>query len=162
MHTYPAVTDKLLEAISLNAADTISLNISQQFHTSGVTASDTALEKVSKWLNDCENGHPLCAAVRNELFVPNRILEIVGTHVHLREQPTHPVRYACLSHCWGPIGPALRLQQETMVILKGGVATDDLPRTFKDAVDVCLRLNIQYLWIDALCTWTTKLLSGQG
>ncbi|KAF9697875.1 hypothetical protein EKO04_004259 [Ascochyta lentis] len=35
--------------------------------------------------------------------------------------------------------------------LTAGIPVDRLPKTFRDAVVLCLNLDIQYLWIDALC-----------
>jgi hypothetical protein len=34
---------------------------------------------------------------------------------------------------------------------KAGILIDDLPQTFRDAVDVTRRLKVPYLWIDSLC-----------
>jgi hypothetical protein len=31
------------------------------------------------------------------------------------------------------------------------VNIDDMPQTFKDAIEITRRLNIRFLWIDALC-----------
>ncbi|KAK4498917.1 hypothetical protein PRZ48_009427 [Zasmidium cellare] len=35
--------------------------------------------------------------------------------------------------------------------LEDGISVGDLPKTFQDAIRVCERLDIQYLWIDSLC-----------
>ncbi|KAI1391819.1 heterokaryon incompatibility protein-domain-containing protein [Hypoxylon trugodes] len=35
--------------------------------------------------------------------------------------------------------------------LREGIARDDLPKTFQDAVAICQRMSINYLWIDSLC-----------
>ena len=32
-----------------------------------------------------------------------------------------------------------------------GMALSSLPRSFRDAISVCLCLDIQYIWIDCLC-----------
>lgn len=55
-----------------------------------------------------------------------------------------------LSHCWGgSISFCLRL--ENLTILQAGIDLAQLPRTFRDAVEVSRRLNVNYLWIDSLC-----------
>jgi hypothetical protein len=35
--------------------------------------------------------------------------------------------------------------------LKAGIPLQDLPQTFRDAVDITRRLGISYIWIDSLC-----------
>ena len=58
--------------------------------------------------------------------------------------------YATLSYCWG-------LSQHTILTsgnidqMRQNINFDTLPQTFKDAVVVCIKLELQYLWIDALC-----------
>jgi len=83
--------------------------------------------------------------------LPKRVLKITADHVYLREIPNVSAPYACLSHCWGPYGPAIKLTADTVELLHKGYATSELPKTFRDAVNVCRRLGIDYLWIDALC-----------
>ena len=45
----------------------------------------------------------------------------------------------------------LKTKQSTLEQFKVEVPWDELTKTFKDAVDICRRLNIDYLWIDSLC-----------
>jgi hypothetical protein len=35
--------------------------------------------------------------------------------------------------------------------VREGLTVPELPKTFRDAVEVCRHLEVQYLWIDALC-----------
>jgi len=58
--------------------------------------------------------------------------------------------YACLSHCWGGHQP-VALTAETSEILRGGFPVSDLPRTFRETIQVCFWFSIRYLWIDSLC-----------
>ena len=83
--------------------------------------------------------------------LPKRVLKITADHVCLKETPNVSAPYVCLSHCWGPYGPAIKLTADTVEFLHKGYATSDLPKTFRDAINVCKRLGISYLWIDALC-----------
>jgi len=62
-----------------------------------------------------------------------------------------PVQDMCLSHCWGPQGPAIRLTRQTEGKLSNSVAMEELPKTFSEAAMVCIKLGVTYLWIDALC-----------
>ncbi|KAF9880078.1 hypothetical protein CkaCkLH20_02032 [Colletotrichum karsti] len=62
------------------------------------------------------------------------------------------VKYAALSHCWGPP------EKRPPCTLKGnlshhkeGIPWTKLSQTFKDACALCCDLGIEYLWIDSLC-----------
>ena len=60
------------------------------------------------------------------------------------------MRYAALSYCWG--------KEENVITTKANLKVHEkeivyfyLPKTFQDAIEVARKLNINYLWIDALC-----------
>ncbi|KAH6643214.1 tol protein, partial [Boeremia exigua] len=69
----------------------------------------------------------------------------------LREGLAGNFRYACLSHCWGATGLKCKLVKGNKINLCQGFGIESLPNTFRDAVQICLRLSIRFLWIDALC-----------
>jgi hypothetical protein len=114
------------------------------------TSSFETLRIIRDWKTSCMEHHEHCMQ-RVASPLPKRILEIGITHICLREQPGISAWYACLSHCWGPDGPTLKLGADTVERLREGVLASDLPKTFRDAVEVCHHLGIRYLWIDALC-----------
>jgi hypothetical protein len=88
--------------------------------------------------------------------LPKRVIEINGDHVYLRELKDFAAKYVCLSHCWGKKGAALKLTSATHGTLRGGVARAQLPKTFREATDICTRLNIRFLWIDAICKYCSR------
>ena len=45
----------------------------------------------------------------------------------------------------------LKLTKETLEQREKGIQRSLLPRTLRDAIKICKWLNINYLWIDALC-----------
>jgi hypothetical protein len=114
---------------------------------------------LARWMEDCVQSHASCPAAMVS-SLPKRILKLTPTHFFLQENLSTRARYACLSHCWGPKGPALKLNKETMASLQRGQEIDKLPKTFREAVHVCLNLDIQFLWIDSLCKLSTKITSG--
>ena len=60
------------------------------------------------------------------------------------------VRYVILSHCWVqsiPARPLVSVYQS----FERGISIDLLPRTFREAIQNTRALEINYLWIDALC-----------
>ena len=76
-------------------------------------------------------------------------------------KPTRRHRYIALSHCWGTT-PSLTLIDTSLPLgtgkncislqkFRSGLLISKLPRTFRDAVCIARRLNVRYLWIDALC-----------
>lgn len=131
-------------------------------------ASAQALETLECWIEECTKTHQCCFIVPEipepspDTFfkklitndwapVPKRILKVTDTHVYLQELAEVPDNYACLSHCWGPKGPSLRLTAATNDELSAGVAVQALPKVFRQAVQLCCRLSIRYPWIDAFC-----------
>ncbi|KAK0619021.1 heterokaryon incompatibility, partial [Immersiella caudata] len=60
--------------------------------------------------------------------------------------------YACLSYSWGT---REGLQDEFTLLGRrlsaDSLPLDTLPPAFRDAVQVCRGLGLQYLWADALC-----------
>lgn len=61
-------------------------------------------------------------------------------------------RYAALSYCWGPrTNAVLEATTSTLSLFKEGIAVDNLPRTLRDAVFTTRQLNLEYLWVDAIC-----------
>ncbi|KAF2734977.1 HET-domain-containing protein, partial [Polyplosphaeria fusca] len=114
------------------------------------TAGEHALATIKNWIRECVIEHEECDDGSLRLL-PKRILEIEGDKLLLREDRTEPAHYACLSHCWGANGPQQRLTHGSYEIHKEGLIIEILPPTFYDAVQLCKRLHLRYIWIDALC-----------
>ena len=61
-------------------------------------------------------------------------------------------QYITLSHCWGG---TLRQDHTTMASTlrsrQSRILYDELPHSFRDAVEITRQLRVRYLWIDALC-----------
>lgn len=61
-----------------------------------------------------------------------------------------PLKWITLSHCWGGFSPMIttseNLEQRTQAILMS-----DIPKTFRDAVQITRHLGVRHLWIDSLC-----------
>jgi hypothetical protein len=123
------------------------------------TSSDVTLRLLKDWIRNCEENHTSCKRQRASPL-PKRILEIAAGSVYLREQLDFQSNYACLSHCWGSDGPAVRLTKASMASLSQGHAISELPKTFRDAVIVCHSLEISYIWIDALCKSIMAMIDG--
>ncbi|KAL8881084.1 MAG: hypothetical protein Q9198_001640 [Flavoplaca austrocitrina] len=107
------------------------------------------------WLKDCLENHEAC---RNNQrgYSPTRLLDVdqyrSSGDIVLVETKADPLPYTTLSHCWGPPskGP-LTTTLESLPCRLDRINFNELPQTFKDAVNTTRRLGIPYLWIDSLC-----------
>jgi hypothetical protein len=106
---------------------------------------------IAGWMNDCDQNHPRCNSTILHPHLPKRIIDLTGGNILLREDSTEVPFYACLSHCWGPSDHVTKTTSANLEQYKLAIPANDLTKTFRDAVDICLRLNIAFLWIDSLC-----------
>lgn len=111
------------------------------------------------WLHRCNVEHSCFDRLRSESILPTRLLFIgdLDTDVlsiclatELDDQD-----FVALSHCWGELSEAdkgvICTTSENLSIRRKGFGINDLPMTFRDAIQVTRELGIQYLWIDSLC-----------
>lgn len=122
-----------------------------------LTASESTLGLARSWLQTCQEHHSLCSS--QSVFpqgYPRRLLRLTSNNekpkVCLSEVSGSmlDIRYLTLSHCWGTSLP-LRLTLENYKSFLVGIPFEQLPMTFKDAIDITPRLGFHYLCIDALC-----------
>jgi hypothetical protein len=66
--------------------------------------------------------------------------------VVLYESDSQVGEYICLSHCWGG-GQPVRTTLATIAEFRKRIALSQLPKTFRDAIDVTKYLGFRYLWI---------------
>lgn len=57
--------------------------------------------------------------------------------------------YACLSYCWGGI-KSIETTKATLESFQCGIPFNLLPQTYREAIELARRLDLQYLWIDSL------------
>lgn len=109
------------------------------------------------WLQTCLQHHPKCRIDSGKAYTPTRLMEICETDdgdlklrlVRTRSE-TKETAYVALSYCWGG-DQALKCTQANVQALERDVPFNDLPKTLRDAVEVCRRLQVAYMWVDALC-----------
>ena len=58
--------------------------------------------------------------------------------------------YATLSHCWGSSHP-IETRTANLGQMLQGVPWSGLANVYQNAIRVCRRLHLEYLWIDSLC-----------
>jgi hypothetical protein len=121
---------------------------------------------LDNWLQECLSTHDSCRrALSGDLIdnihpvLPRRLIEVGSDSIlprlietnHNSEKPP-PTCYVSLSHCWGPPNKRpLRTTKATLHQHLRKLQPQAMPKTFWDAILVCRKLNIPYLWIDSLC-----------
>jgi hypothetical protein len=107
--------------------------------------NDIDMGVIEQWLCLCES-HEKCLIKSTR--VKMRVIDATDERVCYAVGP----KYAALSYTWGPPSITqlkLTKQNEESLFSPGGIR--DAPTTIRDAVEVCKRLGIRYLWVDALC-----------
>ena len=68
----------------------------------------------------------------------------------LRESNGARGKYIALSHCWGQ-GQNFTTTRASIAQRYAGIPTDEMPKSYRDAVTLARMLSIRYIWIDSLC-----------
>ncbi|KAH6854019.1 heterokaryon incompatibility protein-domain-containing protein [Chaetomium sp. MPI-CAGE-AT-0009] len=107
---------------------------------------------ISQRLHHCVCNHPNCGASK-PCFKPTRLIHVgnEGTEPYLAVNLPNPVPYAALSYCWGDASGTIRTTRGNLASLQNSISIASLPQTIRDAVFVCRKLGVHYLWVDALC-----------
>lgn len=118
------------------------------------SSSNMAFERAAQWLSHCLENDEECRP-RASSFMPRRLLD-VGSMDRPSDpfllEPTDPAPYVCLSYCWGVDTEGVLKSTETNLAAHyQAVPYTSMPATIQDAVTVCRRLKIAYLWVDSLC-----------
>lgn len=116
---------------------------------------------IQNWLDVCADRvqHPACNTT-SEFRRPTRLLglnyfckrdgSVDGQDVRLVEGNSSTGQYAALSYCWGTV-QQLKLLWMNLQRFHERVPVDELSQVSRDAIAVCRRLSIPFLWVDALC-----------
>lgn len=109
------------------------------------------MNTAKSWLDACSTNHTQCN-IKNTERLPTRLLAVKEDPVKLvltQDWITNP-SYSTLSHCWG-ISAFPKLTQSSLGSFMSSIPTEELTRTFTDAISITRALGIDYLWIDSLC-----------
>jgi Heterokaryon incompatibility protein (HET) len=115
----------------------------------------------AQWLADCLKNHSKCAGFAS-LHVPTRLLYLSAFQesdldfqlIESADLPRYPsLIYATLSHCWGCVPESAPWKTTTINVHqhRKRIEHKSMTETFRDAVQICRALGINYLWIDSLC-----------
>ena len=131
---------------------------------SGDTLSDQAIRFLKTSLKRCLDEHPECRQPATtyptrlvRIEIPEDPAKYQECRIYLEESSTSTNGpYFTLSHCWGGQVP-VQLTATSEPELRAGLRVHSLPKTFQEAVYVCQRLNVEYLWIDSLCIFQDNI-----
>ncbi|KAH8585746.1 heterokaryon incompatibility protein-domain-containing protein, partial [Bisporella sp. PMI_857] len=120
------------------------------------TRPESSLPRIHAWLNQCNAHHEFCGQLRHgkdAIWHPKRLVDVSQELPRLEDDPKQlaGAKYTTLSYCWGPDPRFEKLQQSNYDNFKNIIIFSNLPRTLQDAVVFTRSLNIQYVWVDALC-----------
>ncbi|SCO58685.1 uncharacterized protein FFMR_15841 [Fusarium fujikuroi] len=120
------------------------------------------LAMIADWISDCDT-HVQCRPSESPLF-PTRLVDIGesenNSHIRLLNTADYSnlwnqfSRYIAVSYCWGiPTASQnhLKTTPTTYKNFLNNIPNKDLPQTFRDLIVVARKLNVRYIWIDALC-----------
>lgn len=115
--------------------------------------SDVHYHLIQKWINACADRaqHRTCSD-NGTIRRPTRLLDLAQYHedVRLVQGAFSTEPYAALSYCWGAV-PQLMLLPSNLQQFQERTPFASFSQVSKDAIAVCRKLSIRYLWIDALC-----------
>lgn len=105
------------------------------------------LALAKSWLDECLTSHQSCGFSPTEL--PSRLLDVLTTPIRVIEN-NQVKKFAALSYCWGQSGN-LKTMKGNLVDHMKGIPLEKLPRTITDAITIRRALELNFLWVDALC-----------
>ncbi|PSN66107.1 HET-domain-containing protein [Corynespora cassiicola Philippines] len=125
------------------------------------TGTSSALDFLVTKYKQCHYNHLRCRSnLLGRGFIPKRVIDVGKDEDNVRlcqgNETDQGAKYATLSHCWGSSQP-FKLTARTESQLRRGIPLSTLSRTFRDAIKVTRRLELQYLWIDSLCIFQDDL-----
>ena len=123
------------------------------------TLSEANVLLISTWLSICSTLHIECRH-RSDTRLPTRVIDVGpadnSQHPRLIVTSKESGEYVALSHCWGSLiafdsGQHARTLKINLRDMLGGIPLNMLPQNFQDAVLIVRKLQLRFLWIDALC-----------
>jgi len=116
---------------------------------------------VSRWIRHCEESHgsskcrlPIDGSIA-ELFAGLGVLRFVDVlDGCIFETHDHVPQYVALSYVWGAVSNfRLTKSNNPNLLIPGAIhrVWAVIPATIKDAITLCQKLDMRYLWVDSLC-----------
>lgn len=109
---------------------------------------------MSGLLKQCKVNHVSCRRAARPLL-PKRVLLLNSDNdeyitARLFEPINQRSPYVSLSHCWGKHQNCITTRKNIAKRI-AGVPWKQIPQTFREAMQLTIKLGFQYIWIDSLC-----------
>lgn len=114
-----------------------------------------------EWIHKCQKLHGnRCRIPNTPAWVPKRLVRVhAGPNGSVSVVETARIsdrkpKYVTLSHCWGTKDPMVMLKtgnESAFTNPDEGIAWSELPKNFRNAIEVARALDVGYIWIDSLC-----------
>ncbi|KAI1499800.1 HET-domain-containing protein [Biscogniauxia marginata] len=119
--------------------------------TSLESGGEGSFKTAIEWIRNCIETHN-CGGTNIQSTLPTRVVDtgLRGSLVRVVNGAPKKDRYVCLSHCWGKEQPLMTTTQ-TLLSYSDEIPWMLIPATFRDAITVARRLEVEYIWIDSLC-----------
>lgn len=110
---------------------------------------DTCRHSLRSGQRDTSQGDPMDSRTTLIRFIDTKKRTIIT----LKDIVIESLEYAALSYVWGKKIQKFILTANTATELEEaeGVVEDKASKTIVDAIELCRRLGVRYLWVDALC-----------
>ncbi|RTE78469.1 hypothetical protein BHE90_007063 [Fusarium euwallaceae] len=101
---------------------------------------------LQSWLLQCRNHHSASCAPPDQIILQDISgLKLIDCQTRQVVKAPRDATYVALSYVWGKSHAA-----ESTVLNRSSLP-ETVPRTIEDALQVVLRLNLKYLWVDKYC-----------
>lgn len=120
------------------------------------TGSEGSIRVAKRWLNRCKSNpdHLVCQTAfqgsSETRPMPKRLLYISEDTVCVMNTNNIHSKYCALSYCWGK-EEFIKTTKDNLAQHQKEVPLARLPIMIKQAIEFALKLDYQYIWIDALC-----------
>ncbi len=117
-------------------------------------ASEASLKVAKNWQQRCVATHQKCTRMLSQQRpLPTRVIDVGGISRNPRLTVTNgrPGYWAALSYCWGGHSTFVLNAGTSDDLFGGKIPLHRFPKTLRDAITVTRALDLQFLWIDALC-----------
>ena len=124
-----------------------------EYQWCATTNCDEGYAMMDSWLRECIDCHEDCRLTFGRTR-PSRLLDLNALNDQdialVLTEEVGDQSYATLSYRWGT-GACTKLTTLNLQQFKTHIILEALPKTIRDAIYVCRRLCMRYLWVDALC-----------
>lgn len=111
---------------------------------------------IKKWIHRCDTAHEhTCIRKYDNFLLPTAARTFIDVEQLCIVTPSDSnVRYIALSYVWGAAQVLIALKSNIAQLRQPGAFERPefrLPRTVWDAMTLCQRLGVRYLWVDSVC-----------